>query len=331
MKILVTGGAGFIGSNFIRHVLRKYPEDEIINLDKLTYCGNLDNLKDVEEDPRYAFKMGDVCDAGVVQERMEGCDAVVHFAAETHVDRSIMEAGSFVVTDVFGTYTVLEAAKSLGVKKVVHIGTDESYGSVDKGAFGEDDRLDPSSPYSASKASADLIARAYWVTYGVPVTITRSSNNFGPYQYPEKLIPLFITNAIEERPLPLYGDGQNVRDWIYVLDNCDGVDFVLRNGEPGEIYNIGGGNEKNNLEITEAILENLGKDRQLIEFVSDRAGHDKRYALDIRKVEDLGWRPKADFETALAETIDWYRENEWWWKKIKSGEFRKYYEKLYKT
>ena len=331
MKILVTGGAGFIGSNFIRHMLAKYPDYSIVNLDKLTYCGNLDNLREIENDPRYTFKKGDVCDKKAVEESMKGCQAVVHFAAETHVDRSIMEAGTFVVTDVFGTHVLLETAKKLGVERMIHIGTDESYGSIAEGSFKEGDPLVPSSPYSAAKAAADLLVHAYWTTYNLPVIITRSSNNFGPYQYPEKLIPLFITNALDNERLPVYGDGQNVRDWIYVIDNCEAIDFVLHQGKVGEIYNIGGGNEQTNLEITEMILSELEKAKDLISFVTDRPGHDLRYSLDTAKIRQLGWQPEYEFEQALRETVGWYRENEWWWRKIKSGEFQDYYEQLYKT
>jgi len=331
MKILVTGGAGFIGSNFIRYVLNKYPDYQIVNLDKLTYCGNLDNLRDIEDNPRYHFIKGDVCDKKIVEEGIQECQAIVHFAAETHVDRSIMEAGTFVVTDVLGTHVLLETAKKFKIERMIHIGTDESYGSIEKGSFKEGDALVPSSPYSASKAAADLLVHAYWATYNLPVIITRSSNNFGPYQYPEKLIPLFITNALDDEPLPLYGDGKNVRDWIYVIDNCEAIDFVLHQGKLGEVYNIGGGNERTNLEITEMVLDELGKTKDLISFVTDRPGHDQRYSLNTAKLRQMGWQPKYDFKQALGETVKWYRENEWWWRKIKSGEFQEYYQQMYKT
>lgn len=329
MKVLVTGGAGFIGSNFIRHMLNKYPDYEVVNLDKLTYAGNLDNLRDIESNPRYSFVKGDICDSQVVGQVIKGCDFVVNFAAETHVDRSIMEAGSFVNTDVLGTYVLLEAVKEHKVEKFLHISTDEVYGSINEGSFKETDPLSPSSPYSASKAGADMLVTSYWTTYRLPVVITRSSNNFGPYQYPEKLISLFITNAIDDETLPLYGNGKNVRDWIYVLDNAQAIDFVLHNGKLGEIYNIGGGNEKTNIEITQMILKQLDKPNSLIKFVTDRPGHDLRYSLDCAKVHQLGWKPKYKFEQAIKQTIEWYKENEWWWRKIKSGEFKEYYQRMY--
>lgn len=312
MRILVTGGAGFIGSNFIRHILGS-PGNEVVNLDKLTYAGNLENLKDVPKDKRYRFARGDVCDRRAVEKAMRGADAVVHFAAETHVDRSIEDAGDFVKTDVMGTYVMLEAARKLAVRKFVFIGTDEVYGSIEKGSFTEEDRLNPRNPYSASKAGADLLAMSYFVTYGLPVVVTRSSNNFGPYQHREKLIPRFITNAIRNERLPLYGDGRNVRDWLYVMDNCSGIETVMQKGKPGEIYNIAGGNERANIDITKLILKELGKPVSLIEYVKDRPGHDRRYALDARKVRKLGWKPKASFEEQLAQTVRWYRDNEWWW------------------
>jgi dTDP-glucose 4,6-dehydratase len=329
MKILVTGGAGFIGSNFVRYVLQHQPGDAVINLDKLTYAGNLENLRDVEADPRYRFVHGDVGDPGLVREVMDGVDAVVHMAAETHVDRSNLAADEFLRTNVNGTYTVLEAARERRVGRFVQVSTDEVYGSMARGHAREADPLRPSNPYSASKAAADLLACAYWTTHKLPVVITRSSNNFGPYQFPEKIIPLFITNALEDRPLPLYGDGRNVRDWLYVLDNCAGIDRVLRQGADGEIYNIGGGNEVENLALTREVLRFLGKPENLITPVADRPGHDRRYALDSGKLQALGWKPSASFETALAVTVEWYRAHESWWRPLKEGAFRAYYQRQY--
>jgi len=329
VKILVTGGAGFIGSNFVRHVLAAHPEDAVVNLDKLTYAGNPDNLRDVEGDPRYRFVHGDVCDGPLVREVMAGVDAVVHMAAETHVDRSNLGGGEFLRTNVIGTHTLLEAARAAALGRFVAVGTDEVYGSIAHGASREADALNPSNPYSASKAAADLLARAYWLTHRLPVVVTRSSNNFGPYQYPEKVIPLFVTNALEDRPLPLYGDGRNVRDWLYVLDNCAAIDLVLRKGQDGEIYNIGGGNEVENVALTRRILARLGKPETFITPVADRAGHDRRYALDCSKVSDLGWRPAHAFDAALGATVEWYRAHEAWWKPIKSGAFKAYYASRY--
>ena len=329
MKILVTGGAGFIGSNFVRHLLAAHPEDTVVNLDKLTYAGNPENLRDVEGNPRYRFVKGDICDGALVRELMAGVDAVVHMAAETHVDRSNAGADDFLRTNVLGTHTLLEAARERGLPRFLLVGTDEVYGSIAVGAARETDRLNPSNPYSASKAAADLLARAYWLTHRLPVVITRSSNNFGPYQYPEKVIPLFVTNALEDRPVPLYGDGGNVRDWLYVLDNCAAIDLVLRKGEAGEIYNIGGGNEVENVALTRAILDLLGKPETFITPVADRPGHDRRYALDSGKVHGLGWRPAHPFTAALEATVEWYRTQEAWWKPIKSGAFKAYYEQQY--
>ncbi len=329
MKILVTGGAGFIGSNFIRLVLNKHPDDEVVNFDKLTYAGNLDNLKDIEADPRYRFVHGDICDVEAVGNVMDGIEAIINFAAESHVDRSIGGAADFIQTDVYGTYVLLEAARRHEVGRYVQISTDEVYGSIRDGSFTEADRLQPSSPYSASKAGGDMQAMAYHATFRVPTIITRSSNNFGPYQYPEKIIPLFITNALENKKLPLYGDGANVRDWIYVTDNCEAIDLVLHRGKIGEIYNIGGGNERDNLSITRLILAALGKGEEMIERVPDRLGHDFRYSIDCSKVTELGWAPARSFEDGLRETIDWYVNNPWWWEKIKSGEFAQYYQQQY--
>ena len=329
MKLLVTGGAGFIGSNFIRHLLTKYPSYSVVNLDKLTYAGNLDNLRDVESDPRYRFVRGDISDGALVREAARDVDAVVNFAADTHVDRSIMDAGEFIRTDVFGTFTLLEAVKDLRISRYVQISTDEVYGSIERGAFRESDPLNPSNPYSASKAGGDLLARAYWTTYKLPVIITRSSNNFGPYQYPEKVIPLFITNALDDRPLPLYGDGKNVRDWLYVLDNCAAIDLVLHKGRAGEVYNVGGGTEVENIVLTRQILLRLGKPESLIQPVKDRPGHDRRYALDCHKLRGLGWKPAHAFGEALAETVEWYRAHEAWWRPLKSGAFKEYYAQQY--
>ena len=329
MRLLVTGGAGFIGSNFVRHVLAAHPGDSIVNLDRLTYAGNLENLRDVESNPRYRFLKGDICDASAVREAMRGVDAVVHFAAETHVDRSNLGADDFLRTNVTGTFVLLEAARALGIGRFLAVSTDEVYGSIAAGAAREGDPLNPSNPYAASKAAADLLVRAYWTTHRLPVLITRSSNNFGPYQYPEKVIPLFVTNALEDRPLPLYGDGRNVRDWLYVLDNCAAIDLVLRRGVDGEIYNIGGGVEVPNVTLTRRILALLDKPESLITPVADRPGHDRRYALDSSKVRALGWAPTTGFDAALAATVQWYRTHEAWWKPIKSGAFRQYYEAQY--
>jgi dTDP-glucose 4,6-dehydratase len=325
----VTGGAGFIGSNFVRFMLRRYDDLKIVNLDKLTYAGNLENLRDVEDDARYTFVKGDICDPVVVGETLLGADAVVNFAAETHVDRSISGPQDFISTDVLGTHTLLEAVRELGIARYVQISTDEVYGSTETGSFTEESGLAPSSPYSASKAGADLLVQAYHRTFGTPVLITRSSNNYGPYQYPEKIVPLFITNAIDDQQLPVYGDGLNVRDWLYVDDNCAGIDAVLRDGAPGEVYNIGGGNEVQNLTLTGQILELLGKSPELIRFVSDRPGHDRRYSIDSGKLRALGWNPATPFEDGMERTVSWYRDNPTWWRTLKSGEWREYYEQQY--
>ena len=329
MKLLVTGGCGFIGSNFIRHVLGAHPEDRVVNLDRLTYAGNPANLADVEGDARYAFVHGDICDAALVRDVARGVDAVVNLAASTHVDRSLMEPDEFLRTDVFGVFTLLEAVRDLKIPRLLHISTDEVYGSVEHGSSREGDALRPSNPYSASKAGGDLLALAYWQTHRVPVVITRSSNNFGPFQYPEKVIPLFVTNALEDTPLPLYGDGRNVRDWLYVLDNCAAIDLVLRRGKDGEVYNIGGGHEVENVVLTRQILRLTGKPETLIQPVRDRPGHDRRYALDSKKVQQLGWAPRHAFAAALEATVGWYREHEAWWRPLKSGEFRAYYARQY--
>lgn len=329
--LLITGGAGFIGSNFIRYVLDNFQDCRIINLDKLTYAGNLDNLKDLENDPRYEFVHGDIRDKDLVQRIYERVDGVVHFAAETHVDRSIMDAGEFVLTDVFGSFVLFEAMRNADIEFFIHVSTDEVYGSRDRGFFNETDPLNPSSPYAASKAGADRLAFSYTVTYGLPIIILRPSNNFGPYQYPEKFIPLFVTNALENKTLPLYGKGTNVRDWLYVEDNCRAIDVVLQRGEFGEVYNVGANNEVKNIDIAKRILDLLEKPESLIKFVSDRLGHDKRYALDCRKIHALGWKPINNFEKALAFTVRWYRDNPDWWTKIKakSREFQDFYAKYY--
>jgi dTDP-glucose 4,6-dehydratase len=329
VRLVVTGGAGFIGSNFVRFMLRRYDDLEVVNLDKLTYAGNLENLRDVEDDARYTFVKGDICDAAVVRAALEGADAVVNFAAETHVDRSISGPQDFIRTDVLGTHTLLEAVRELEIARYVQISTDEVYGSTETGSFTEESDLAPSSPYSASKAGADLLVLAYHRTYAAPVLITRSSNNYGPWQYPEKIIPLFITNAIDEQALPVYGDGLNVRDWLHVDDNCAGIDTVLRQGALGEVYNIGGGNEVENLAVTRGILELLGRSPELIRFVTDRPGHDRRYSIDCSKLQALGWHPATPFESGLESTVSWYRDNPEWWRKIKSGEWRAYYEQQY--
>ena len=317
-KLLVTGGAGFIGSNFIRHILAKYRDYQVINLDKLTYCGNLENLRDIEKDKRYTFVQGDIADEKVLEALVPGCDAILNFAAETHVDRSIKDPTSFIRTNVFGTYTLLEAARKFNTKLFIQISTDEVYGSIIKGSFKEEDPLFPNSPYSAAKASGDLLARSYYVTYKMPVIITRSSNNFGPYQYPEKVIPLFITNLIEGKRVPVYGDGKNVRDWLFVIDNCEAIDTILHKGKIGEIYNIGGAHEIPNLELTATILREMKKDKSSITFVEDRLGHDRRYSLDIKKMRSLGWGPRHEFGSALKLTIDWYKNNDAWWRKLKT-------------
>jgi len=328
---LITGGAGFIGSNFIHYLLSRYKDIEVVNLDKLTYAGNLDNLKDVADDPRYRFVKGDICDRKIVSEVISGCELVVHFAAETHVDRSILEAGSFITTDVYGTYVLLEEAKKARVKRFIHISTDEVYGSVEEGFSREDDPLKPSNPYSASKAGADRLAYSFFVTYHLPVIIVRASNNFGPYQYPEKIIPLFITNAIDDLILPLYGDGKNIRDWLYVEDHCRAIDLLIEKGKEGEVYNVGGGNLLPNIELTRRILAILGKPETLIRYVADRPGHDRRYALDTTKIKKLGWEPAHSFDEALKATVRWYQENEPWWRKIKenSPAFKEFYQRWY--
>jgi dTDP-glucose 4,6-dehydratase len=317
MKVLITGGCGFIGSNFIRYWLEKYSEDHITNLDKLTYAGNPDNLKDIEDNPNYIFVKGDICDREIVDKVMEDKDIVFNFAAESHVDNSIKGPLIFTESNVLGTHILLESARQNNIKKFIHISTDEVYGSTKEGSFKETDILKPNSPYSASKAAAEMLVRAYNITFKIPVIITRSSNNYGPYQYPEKVIPLFVTNLIENKKVPLYGTGMNVRDWIYVIDNCEAIDFISKNGEIGEIYNIGGGNEIPNIQLTKSILKEMNKDESSIEYVEDRIAHDFRYSLNCDKLNKLGWKPRFKFETALKETVQWYKDNEEWWRKLK--------------
>ena len=330
MKILVTGGAGFIGSNFVRLLLTQDKNYKIINLDKLTYAGNLRNIKDLERNNGHTFIKGDICDATLVNKIVKKCDVIINFAAETHVDRSIQDAKEFIMTDVVGTYTLLEAARKYKIKKYIQISTDEVYGSIEKGAFTEDSDIRPSSPYAASKAGADMLALSYFRTYKLPMCIVRSSNNFGPYQHPEKFIPLFITNCLENKKLPLYGNGLNKRDWIYVMDNCEAILSILRKGVEGQIYNVAGDNEKTNIYVAKFILNELKKPESLLQLVTDRPGHDRRYALGSNKIRKLGWKPKRKFEKALRETIRWYAENEDWWQKIKSGLFRDYYKSQYR-
>ena len=330
--VLVTGGAGFIGSNYVRHAIAVHPDWRVTTLDKLTYAGRLENLKGVLDHPRHEFVKGDVADPAVAGPLVMASDIVVHFAAETHVDRSILGAGAFITTDVFGTFVLLEAARQAPhLRRFVQISTDEVYGSVPDGSSRETDELRPRNPYSASKAGADRLAYSYWATYDVPVVITRASNNYGPNQFPEKVIPLFVTNALDDIPLPLYGDGLNERDWLHVSDHCRALDAVIDRGAPGEAYNIGGGNNIRNADLTRRILQLLDKPESLIRHVQDRPGHDRRYSLNTGKVQGLGWKPSIDFERGLAETIAWYRANEWWWRPIKQEDpaFKAYYQAQY--
>jgi dTDP-glucose 4,6-dehydratase len=332
VEVLVTGGAGFIGSNFVRYALAAHDDWQVTTLDKLTYAGRLENLHDVMDHPRHAFVRADICDRAAVTPLVRRSHLVVHFAAETHVDRSIQAAGDFIKTDVLGTFTLLEAARGAeALRRFVQISTDEVYGSVPSGASRETDELRPRNPYSASKAGADRLAYSYFATYGLPVVVTRASNNYGPYQFPEKIIPLFISNAIDGLPVPLYGDGGNVRDWLHVLDHCRAVDLVIDRGTDGEVYNIGGGNEVRNVDLTHRILALLDRPASLIQPVADRPGHDRRYCVDTSKLKGLGWAPQADFVAGLAETVAWYRQNEWWWRPIKEQDpaFREYYRAHY--
>lgn len=318
MRLLVTGGAGFIGSNYVHYVLAN-SDDSVTVFDALTYAGNLDNLKDLDGDPRYRFVQGDITDRDAVMAAVPGHDAIVHFAAESHVDRSITNPDAFVRTNCDGTNVMCDVARHVGVERFLHISTDEVYGSIESGSFVETDLLSPRSPYSASKAGSDLIALSYLETYGLPVVVTRSSNNFGPYQFPEKVIPLFVTNLLGDAKVPLYGDGLNIRDWCYVDDNCAGVDLVLRKGTTGEVYNIGAGNEITNRELTDRILAALGAGEEMIEYVEDRMGHDRRYSIDCSKVRALGWAPERELSEALEATVAWYRDNRWWWEPLKAA------------
>lgn len=332
MKILVTGGSGFIGSNFVNYMVRNYPEYEILNLDALTYAGNLQNLKESEDKPNYRFVKGDITDRNFIDSLFtEKIDVVVNFAAESHVDRSITDPRIFVKTNIQGTQVLLDAAKKNDIKKYVQVSTDEVYGSLGiVGYFTEDTPIAPNSPYSASKAGADLLVRSYYETFNLPVNITRCSNNYGPFHFPEKLIPLMIINALHDKPLPVYGDGQNVRDWLHVEDHCRAIDLVLHKGVNGEVYNVGGHNERTNIEVVKAILTQLGKPETLISFVEDRLGHDKRYAIDPTKlINELGWEPIYTFETGLKQTIDWYLNNQSWWEEILTGDYQAYYSKQY--
>jgi dTDP-glucose 4,6-dehydratase len=332
VEVLVTGGAGFIGSNFVRYALKTHPDWRVTTLDKLTYAGRRENLHDVMDDQRHTFVHGDIIDAPVSGPLVERSEIVVHFAAETHVDRSIMSAGDFIRTDVEGTFVLLEAARrAKRLRRFVQISTDEVYGSVPTGASVETDELRPRNPYAASKAGADRLAYSYWATYDQPVIITRASNNYGPYQFPEKVIPLFVTNAIDNIPVPLYGDGKNVRDWLHVDDHCRGIDLVIERGVNGEVYNIGGGNDIPNIELTHRILDGLAKPLSLIKPVEDRKGHDRRYCLDTTKLQGLGWAPQVPFAEGLRDTIAWYRDNDWWWRPIKEQDpaFKAYYAAQY--
>ena len=328
-KILVTGGCGFIGSAFVRNVLRERPDVSIVNIDKLTYAGNPANVAEVADSPRYRFVLGDIADPAAVRGAMEGCDVVVNFAAETHVDRSLLGDASFIETDVRGVFVLLEEAKRIGVSRFVQVSTDEVYGSIESGSFTEQSPIQPSSPYSASKAGGDLIVGAYHHTYGSDALIVRGSNNYGPRQHPEKLIPLCVLNALNGDPLPVYGDGMQVRNWIFVEDMCAGIDTVLERGEAGTVYNLGGPEELPNIEVVKKILELAGRDESLIEHVEDRLGHDRRYSLASERAKALGWAPRVLFEEGLRRTVEWYRENEWWWGPIRSGEYREYYERQY--
>ncbi len=332
VEVLVTGGAGFIGSNFVRYALSAHPDWRVTTLDTLTYAGRRENLHDVMDNPRHAFVHGDIADAAVSGPLVEQAEVVVHFAAETHVDRSILAAGEFIRTDVEGTFVLLEAARrAKGLRRFVQISTDEVYGSVPTGASRETDELKPRNPYAASKAGADRLAYSYWATYGLPVIITRASNNYGPYQFPEKVIPLFVTNAIDNIPVPLYGDGRNVRDWLHVDDHCRAVDLLIDKGADGEVYNIGGGNDVMNVDLTHRILSALDKPVSLIKPVADRPGHDRRYCLDTGKLRGAGWAPAVPFEEGLRETVAWYRTNEWWWRPIKENDpaFKAFYQAQY--
>jgi dTDP-glucose 4,6-dehydratase len=331
MKLFITGGAGFIGSNFIRHILNKYPDYEVVNFDKLTYAGNLENLADVENNTHYKFIKGDICDKAAVSEVIRDCDIIVNFSAESHVDRSILDSAEFIKTNILGTHTLLEAAKNNGLKRFHHISTDEVFGHLGPNdpPFNEKTPYAPRSPYSASKAAADHLVMAYFNTHNLPVTISNCSNNYGPYQFPEKLHGLFITNLLENKKVPVYGDGTQVRDWLYVADHCEAIDLIIHRGKIGEIYCVGGNCEKPNIEIAKKIIALLGKDESYIEYVADRRGHDRRYAIDASKIRALGWSPATGFEDGLTETVEWYKKNRPWWEKIKTGEYLEYYKQQY--
>ena len=334
MNILVTGGAGFIGSNFILYIMKEHPDYKIVNLDLLTYAGNLENLKEVENNPNYKFEKGDIADKELVAKIIKDnkIDLIVNFAAESHVDRSILGPDAFIKTNILGTYNLLKCAKENGNIRFHHVSTDEVFGSLDPNdpGFNEKTAYDPRSPYSASKAASDHLVSAFFHTYGLPTTISNCSNNYGPYHFPEKVIPLFITNLMENKKVPLYGDGTNVRDWLYVEDHCRAIDLIIHKGKAGETYCIGGNAEKTNKELTYKILGLMGKGEEMIEFVSDRPGHDHRYAIDFSKIKnELGWEPQVTFQEGLKKTVEWYKDNEEWWKKIKSGEYKKYYEENY--
>lgn len=332
MKLLITGGAGFIGSNFVMYMLQQHPDYQIINIDALTYAGNLENLKSIEQNPNHTFVKADITDAQVIDQLMQqGIDIIVNFAAESHVDRSILEPEVFIKANVLGTQVLLDAARKYGVSKFVQVSTDEVYGSLgETGLFTEETPLQPNSPYSASKAGGDLLVRAYHETFGLPVNITRCSNNYGPYQFPEKLIPLMISRALNDQQLPVYGDGLNIRDWLYVEDHCSAIDLVIHNGKLGEVYNIGGNNERTNVHIVKTILAELSKPESLISYVEDRPGHDRRYGIDPTKtMNELGWKPEYNFETGIKQTIQWYLANKEWWMHIQSGAYQEYYNKQY--
>jgi dTDP-glucose 4,6-dehydratase len=330
-NILVTGGAGFIGSAYVRMSAAKYPHYNFIVFDKLTYAGNLDNLLPVNDKPNYRFEQGDIADRERVKQVLtqHNIDTIVNFAAESHVDRSILDPDAFMNTDVMGVYVLLDTARALGINRFHQVSTDEVYGSIPEGFFKEGDTLEPNSPYAASKAGGELMVRAYNVTHGMHTTVTRGSNTFGPYHYPEKIAPFFITEAIDDKPLPVYGDGMQVRDWLYVDDHASAVDLILHKGEPGEIYNVGGENERHNIELTRLILKLLGKPETLIRYVEDRPGHDRRYALTCEKIKGLGWKRSGDFESLMEKTVRWYQDNEWWWRKIKTGEYLEFYKRQY--
>lgn len=331
-NLMITGGAGFIGSNYVHYVLEHHPDYRAIVYDKLTYAGNLDNLKDIRENPRFVFVEGDICDAEKVRRTIaeHDVDTIVNFAAETHVDRSLSDAGAFIMTDVYGTHVLLEAVRELGLERYHQVSTDEVYGEVLEGSSVETDAIHTRSPYSASKAGGDLLVLAYHVSFGAPVTITRGSNSIGPYQYPEKVVPLFVTNAMDDKPLPIYGDGLQMRDYQYVVDHCEGIDVVLHRGALGEVYNLGTGVETRNIDMARLLLRLLGKPESLLQYITDRPGHDRRYSLCVDKVKSLGWKSRHNFERALEATVRWYVDNEWWWRRIKSGDaYREYYQSHY--